>query len=370
MGFFTGIELLIPTMSWTCAALVTCRRVIFAPSEMGHSLITEYARTLAELSGNDFEDEVSARLESVIVDFQSVPANPHGDAGLDAFSHGGEKAYCCYGPVHDAFKTNKARENAIIKKFRGDLQSLYEVGFVKKNLTVIENVEMKTILPSGQKINHIELICNWFESHRVLQPLNDSKKEYAELSECRYVEQTASLKIVGPKELANRYAVDEATIGRARQRILAQKVEKIAESVVLGSTEKFEKKMADLKLLVPGQDEAIAGLRSSLQADWRTALAFERELGDTLPAMHRALERSRARILGKVTMLIVGSAKTWTELRKATEIAAEILKLDFNSQSYGMVIQEVSSGEIARLIGECPVGWGAATKTPGTNANG
>src|SRR5271154_2395519 len=148
---------------------------------MGHSLITEYGRTLAELCGDDFEDEVSARLESVIVDFQSVPANPHGDAGLDGFSHGGEMGYCCYGPLHNAFKTNKGRENDIVKKFRSDLQSLYEVGFVKKTLMVIETAEMKTILPSGTKIKHIELICNWFESHRVLNPLNDTRAEYAEL---------------------------------------------------------------------------------------------------------------------------------------------------------------------------------------------
>lgn len=327
---------------------------------MGHSLIAEYARTLADLSGDDFEDEISARLESVIVDFQSVPASPHGDAGLDAFSHGGEMGYCCYGPINNAFKTNKGRENDIIKKFRGDLQSLYEVGFAKKKLTVMETAEMKTILPSGKRIKHIELICNWFESHRVLNPLNDSRKEYAEVSECRYTEKTATIKIVGPKELANRYAVDEATIGRARQRILALKVEKIAESVDLGSTEKFEKKMADLKLLVPGQDDAIAGLRQQLQANWRMALAFEREIGDTVPALHRALEKNRARILGKVTMLIVGSTKPWAELSKATEIASEILKGDFDTQSYGMVIEDVSSGEIARLIGECPVGWGAA----------
>lgn len=342
----------------------------FTPYMMDHSLISEYARTLAELSGDDFEDEVSARLESVIVDFQSVPASPQGDAGLDAFSHGGERAYCCYGPLHNAFKTNKGRENDIIKKFRGDLQSLYEVGYVKKKLTVVETAEMKTILPSGKTIKHIELICNWFESHRVLNPLNDSRKEYADVSKCRYVEKTSTIKIVGPKELANRYAVDEATIGRARQRIFAQKVEKIAESMALGSTEKFDKKMADLKVLVPGQDDAIAGLRERLQADWRMALAFERELGDTLPAMHRALERNRARILGKVTKLIVGSDKPWTELIRATEMAAEILKADFDPQSYGMVIEDVSSGEIARLIGECPVGWGAAAESQVSNAKG
>jgi hypothetical protein len=362
------IKLLIPAGSWSCRALITCRRVISDLLQMGHSLITEYARTLAELSGDDFEDEVSARLESVILDFQSVPAAPQGDGGLDAFSHGGEIGYCCYGPLHNAFKNNKGRENDIIGKFRGDLQSLYEVGFVKKKLKVRETPEMKTILPSGKKIKHIELVCNWFESHRVLNPLNDSRSEYAELSECRYVEKMATIKITGPKELANRYAVDEATIGRARQRILAQKIEKIAESLDLGSTEKFEKKMADLKVLVPGQDEAIAGMRQQLQLNWRMALAFERELGDTLPAMHRALEKNRARILGKVTMLIVGSTKPWTELGRATEIASEILKADFDTQSYGMLIEDVSSGEIARLIGECPVGWGAAAQNPVANA--
>ena len=97
------------------------------------------------------------------------------------------------------------------------------MGFVKKKLTVVETAEMKTILPSGKKIKHIELICNWFESHRALNPLNDSRAEYAEISECRYVGKSATIKIVGPKELANRYAVDEATIGRARQRVWHKK---------------------------------------------------------------------------------------------------------------------------------------------------
>jgi hypothetical protein len=83
--------------------------------------------------------------------------------------------------------------------------------------------------------------------------------------------------------------------------------------------------------------------------------------------MHRALEKNRARILTKVTMLIIGSDKPWMELRKATEIAAEILKGDFDMQSYGMIIEDVSSGEVARLIGECPVGWGAAAESTVTN---
>jgi hypothetical protein len=137
---------------------------------------------------------------------------------------------------------------------------------------------------------------------------------------------------------------------------MVQKVEKKAEQVALGSTEKFEKKMADLKEILPGKDEAIDSLRIELQAAWRKSLAFEQELGDTIPALHRELEANRARILTKVSMVMVGSDKPWAELKHATEIASEVLKKDFD-KLFGMLIEDVSSGEIARLIGECPVGW-------------
>src|ERR1700722_13479860 len=50
------------------------------------SLIDEYAASLENLTGNDFQAEVCARLHTFIIGFQTVPAKPHGDAGLDAFS--------------------------------------------------------------------------------------------------------------------------------------------------------------------------------------------------------------------------------------------------------------------------------------------
>lgn len=323
---------------------------------MGHPLITEYSQSLAVLNGDDFQDEVSARLQGVIIDFQPVPSNPQGDAGIDGFSHRGERAYCCYGPEHDAFKKSKDREKAIIAKFKEDLLRIFELEPEKGKLKERLNAEMKTILPDGRKIKHIELIVNWFDSHRVLNPILSAAAEYAEASTCRYVERTVTIKIVGPRELANQYAVDEVTIARARQRVMIQKVEKKAEQVALGSTEKFEKKMADLKEILPERDEAIDALRVELQTAWRKALAFEQELGDTIPSLHRELEANRARILAKVSMVMVGSDKPWTELEHATGIACELLKKDFD-KLFGMLIEDVSTGEIARLIGECPVGW-------------
>jgi len=122
---------------------------------MGQPQITEYEQSLEALSGNEFQDEVSAYLQAVIIDFQTVPASPQGDAGLDGFSHHGERAYCCYGPEHNAFKKNKEREDAIVEKFKGDLRRLYEVDTDGKKLVFCENKEIETILPEKRKIKHV-----------------------------------------------------------------------------------------------------------------------------------------------------------------------------------------------------------------------
>src|SRR5208282_5569091 len=139
-------------------------------------------------------------------------------------------------------------------------------------------------------------------------------------------------------------------------RVLIQRVQKKAEKVTLGSTEKFDKKMADLKEILRTKDDTVDLLRIELQTAWRKASAFEQELGDTLPVMHRELEANRSRILAKVSMVMVATTEPWTQLGNATNIASEVLRRDFDKLC-GMLIDDVSTGEIARLIGECPVGW-------------
>ena len=135
------------------------------------SITDEYAKTISSLSGNAFQAEVCARLQSVILDFQTIPAKPHGDAGLDGFSHLGTRGYCCFGPEYSSYKTNKSLETAIVSKFRSDLRKLLELDFKKKQLICKPSLEMPTILPSGQKLAHIELLVNWFESHRIIGPM-------------------------------------------------------------------------------------------------------------------------------------------------------------------------------------------------------
>jgi hypothetical protein len=320
------------------------------------SLIDEYAHSLAALSGNDFQTEVCARLQTFIIGFQNVPAKPYGDAGLDAFSDHGERGYCCYGLERDDFKSNKKQEDSIIDKFKADLRRLYEVEFKNKVLQVSESPEMATILPDGRRIKQVELMVTWFESHRILNPILSAAAEYEKSSKCRYVAENATVIVVGPKDLANRYAVDEVTITRARQRIFLQKIQMKAETITLGSTAKFDFKMETLKEINPGQATQIDRLQHEMQSAWRMALAFEQELDDTLPNLHRDLEANRSRILKRVLMLMSGSSKPWAELGQATQIAADVLQKDFE-KLYGTLIEDLSSGEIARLIGECPIGW-------------
>jgi hypothetical protein len=162
--------------------------------------------------------------------------------------------------------------------------------------------------------------------------------------------------VVGPKELANRFAVDEITIVRAQQRIFIKSVKEIAQAVTIDNPKDFDSKMTVLREIRPDQIPAIKALAEQLRANWRMAIAFDKRLDETVPTLHQTLEESRSRILTKVAALMVASQEPWAQLAQAGRIAEEVLAQGFGSQ-FGELIQDVSSGEIARLIGDCPIGW-------------
>jgi hypothetical protein len=320
------------------------------------SLFEEYSQRLSELSGIEFQDEVCARLYHSILGFQTVPSKPQGDAGLDGFSHGGKRGYCCYGLENIPSATNKQRESAIVKKFKSDLRRLFELEHKNKKLVHAQSPEMSKILPKGTKLEYIELIANWFDSHRVLSPILTAVGEYKLASKCNYVEPTADVIVVGPKELANRYGVDEITIARIRQRAFIKTVKEAAQVVTIDNPKDFEFKMTVLRKINPDKITVIQTLADLLLANWRMAIAFEKKLDETAPSLHRTLEENRPRILTKVMALMLGQDEPWTQLLRAEELAEEILKGSLGNQ-FGELIQDVSFGEIARLIGECPISW-------------
>ncbi len=316
----------------------------------------EYARALAALQGDEFQDEVCARLQSVVSGFQSIPAVPHGDGGLDAFSHGGERGYCCYGQCLASARTDKGRASALVKKFAEDLQRLFELATSGGALVHRDNPELKSIFPRGLRLKEIKLITNWFGSHRVIGPIQTRVREYVAASRHNFVDPGVCVAILGPKELANEHAVDELTMVRVRHRGFATRVNEAANAIAITDPKGFDLKMSVLREMLPGKGGAIDDLAGRLRHDWRIALAFERDLGDTLPQLHQSLESDRGRILVRTLELMLASADPWARLAEITELAEGVLRRDF-AASYGPILMSVASGEVARLVGECPIDW-------------
>jgi hypothetical protein len=315
-----------------------------------------YANTLTTLTGNAFQIEICARLQSVVLGFQTIPSKPHGDAGLDGFSHSGTQGYCCYGPELKAYRQTRTLEKAVIEKFKNDLRRLLELEFKKKVLTCCENVEMGSILPSGKKLIHIDLVVNWFESHRVVGPIHSAFLEYKAISKLRYVDADATVAIIGPSELANRWSVDELTLVRAQQKSFYQVVQEAAKTVVISDPRTFDEKMALLRDIRPDQLQAVDKLVEQFLFKWRLALAFDIKLNETMPNLHQILEASRSRIVTRIAELMLASSTPWAELGKAGDIARAALDADFGS-TYGSMMEDIAAGEVARLIGECSIGW-------------
>ena len=109
------------------------------------TLTQEYSRALAALEGAEFQKEVNARLATVIIGFQTIPSKPQGDGGLDGLSHNGTHGYCCYGLEHNGFKNNRAREQAVVNKFAGDLRRLFELEAKGRTLVHKATPELQTI---------------------------------------------------------------------------------------------------------------------------------------------------------------------------------------------------------------------------------
>ncbi|MEK9134047.1 MAG: hypothetical protein AAB333_04220, partial [Pseudomonadota bacterium] len=170
---------------------------------------------------------------------------------------------------------------------------------------------LATILPKGQRLQSIKLIANWFDSHRVIGPILTKVRDYKVASLCRYVDEDLTVTVVGPKELANEYAVDEIAVVRARQHAFIERVQQAAGTLPITDPRDFDAKMEVLREVRPDQLAAIGGLADGLRSDWRTALAFERELGDTIPTIHQALEGARLRILTRVAALMLASVEPW-----------------------------------------------------------
>ena len=350
------------------------------------SLIEKYVETLEALTGKPFQEAVCTRLKNVVPSFQFIP-DKGGDGGLDGYSHNGETGYCCYGLELDPAKDEDDYVSMIAEKFQKDLRRLFEVEVKPKKKAVqdglnpvtantptaiatngptsaaikfqhVPNKELESVLGQDVKMSHIRLLVNRFESKKVLGRIQTAFNRYKTASKCRFVDPLATLVLDGPKQLAQEHQVDELTLSLARRQQLFERLSGSASTVVLPKVNTLEMKLQTMKQIRPGHDSTIDAMGNDFKRDWKLALAAERELSDAAENLHRALDRGKQRLLAKVNKLMTESDEPWNELTTAGDLAEEMLK-PILEEWFGDLFIDVCNGEVAALIGDCPIGWEA-----------
>ena len=317
-----------------------------------------YAKLLCALEADAFEEEVCARLSAIFADFQRIPRKPSGDGGLDGLSHGQTRAYCCYGPEKE-FKTDARRLTSdIVAKFQRDLRKLFELEHKTRTvLTHRPTPELGTIIAPGRKLQHVHLVVSWFESHRIVGPLNKAFGTSRDSSKCNCIASTAQPSIWGPKDLATRWAVDEHTLFRLEERALIAKVKQAATLAVSVPTPSvFDAKFDYIRTNGPGSSEAATRLAAIFRKAWGTALALDNELAANSVSLHTALERARLNATVTADLHSPGASTPQELLSKMRTEVCEHLREVFGER-LSPYLTQIADGEIARLIGECPVEW-------------
>jgi hypothetical protein len=329
------------------------------------SLIDAYIKALSELEEFAFQRAIVQRLLVALNNFQSVPTYPQGDGALDGHSHKGTKGYCCYGLKYDAAKTPHQRSKQIVTKFSSDLRRLYELEPKgKTKLIHKDNYALLSIFGAvpvpAERICHVTLIANWFESHTPLGAIKQNGATYAGASECRWITPDADVVLKGPKEFADQYGADESTMMWLKHQELLDTLEEEAALIDVPHGPTFDSKMQAAEALLPDAQDDVRQVAANLRTDWQWAIAFERQLSDRLPQLHAALERGRKRLLTRV--LTHTSGTPWEAITRAQEFSEWVFSDDFLALYGKGIVRDLASGEVARLVGACPINW--KPKTP------
>jgi hypothetical protein len=318
-----------------------------------------YAKLLGALEGDDFQDQVCSRLHALIADFQRIPAKPSGDGGLDGLSHGQTCGYCCYGPEQEPFKTNSVGlKDDIVEKFRKDLRKLFEVEVgPNRRLVRTQSVALPSIMGEGNRIKNVYLVVSWFESHRIIGPLNTEFARCKAASALRIVDADATLTIWGPKDLAAKGPIGEHALFLLEERALLAKVKlAIAAGIQPSSTGDFDAKFEDLRQRGAGRIPQINGLSEHFKNAWSTAIALDNELASTSVSLHEALEDARTQSAATAQIRSMSASSPYDLLDGMRREVAANLGQSFGER-LGTLTPRVADGEVARLIGECHLDW-------------
>ncbi len=328
---------------------------------MSQNLLLNYATALSQLEGLEFQRAIAQRLMVALSDFQTIPSYPQGDGGIDGHSHKGRRVYFCYGMENQQGKTAKQCATAIASKFSNDLQRVFELQSKKRCLSHKDNLALMRIFGStpdpSQRIENVTLITNWFRSHEALGTISKNRSLYSANSQCRWIKPDPEIVLRGPSEFADQFGADESSMAWLMFSKLGPGLKQEAATIGLADGPTFDSKMLKAEQLVAEPDRAsVKALSKLLRDDWQLSVVFEQRLSDRLPALFEALEDGRGQLLRRVLM---NPNNSWDNIRQAQQLAEEIFGDSFEPAFGKSKVRDIAMGEVARLIGSCPLDWTA-----------
>ncbi len=311
---------------------------------------------LSGLDGNAFQTAIVSLVSKNHLSFQSIPAIPHGDGGLDGLV-GHDVGYCCYGIEEVQAQNVGALTIKTIDKFKGDLLRICEFDRDSKaKPKAKENKALAAVMADGKRLEHIYLVCNVFESNRCIGKLKTFFEKIKKASKCRFVDPDCTVTIEGPKEITGRLTVTpefHATLDYTLlQKILLAPGAPLAVPPVLSD---FEGKMAALKEVFG--EKRVQPIEQLFRDSWIAHLALVERLSGSLPQDHLKVSQIINDIRKEAPLHFIGvpvddaiqkirEYQKLIELRLAKEVPLE--------EAHA---RRVASQIVAALVGECGIEW-------------
>jgi hypothetical protein len=317
----------------------------------------ECARKLAQLEGDDFEEAITGLLANNHQDFQSIPAAPQGDGGLDGLAENFTVGYCCYGIENVDTLVPKAIAQKTLDKFKADLMRILEFDPNKlKQPTLYPNTTLAKVLPANTKLKHIYLVVNSFKSNTVIGPLNTWFAAIKPKSNCTYVEPACTITIEGPHEITNRLTVTPSYQARLESSLLSKMLSQpTAPKTGPSDLSGFEDKMNVLASV--SNPARVQALRKSFLQQWLSQLGMLEELNNNHPQAHKRIFATIEAIREEVLLKFLGATPRSLAERLGvfeTELADRLhTEIPLPKQDAQRFARRVTS----QLVGECDIDW-------------
>lgn len=326
---------------------------------------TRYAQTLGLLKEMAFQEEVCTALQQTFTGFQ--PTQPGGDGGIDGLADNYTTAFCCFGPdLQPTPKlTPKKLAQKIVGKFREDLERILELEWAKKAYVLKENKHLEGILGPGSlpKLKSIVCIVNCFNSNEIIGSLRVALAELIPLSRCKFVEPDCVVSVWGPREVALRANISQASLLRIERPGLFTTITDVCDElhpddIPQENRADFDAKFDYLVKTSSALGSVIEEARHDYADAWSRHIILNQKLLADFPGLHLRFENARRNSKKKITLKRMDPKATpYDILGESENILRESLRDVVDGGIPDSLLESLASYETGHLLGTCPIDW-------------